>query len=89
MSGTTCPCSGLGSDAVTLVVDRPYYPSGSDRIERKKTALCPCACAGKTYKRPMTGEERIRMLKAKIAGNCCSAEECPGRCAWPANWKTR
>lgn len=94
MTSNYCPCSGLGLESVTLVVDRPYYPSAGERTERKKTGVCPCACGEKGYKKPMTGEERIRMLKAKIAGNCCAGEGTPRLCtpqlcAWPANLATR
>jgi hypothetical protein len=56
---------------VVLVVDRPNQLTQSERVERKKTCLCPCGCPTRAG-RPMTGEERIRMLKAKIVGNCCA-----------------
>lgn len=74
-------------------VPREYFMSAGDSTERKKTCLCPCACppvAGK----PMTEAERMRMLKAKIVGNCCEFNQ-QTVCAvgitraYPVGWVSR
>lgn len=68
MATTSIACLCGPPTRITLVVDRPYYPSAGERTERKKMGLCPCA---DPVKRQLTGEERVQMLKAKLTGNCC------------------